>query len=895
MLADLMSDLRYRLRALFSRGVVERELDDELRFHIEREAEKYVAAGMSRDAALRQARLAFGGIARVKDDTRDVRGISWLEILLADVRYALRGLRARPGFTAAVVTTLGLGIGANAAMFGVIDRVMLRPPAYIRDPGSVSRLYLTSTFRGEEIMARQTEYKTYLDIKGASSTWSQIAAFQNREMPVGFGSETSEMIVAVANAAYFDFFDARPALGRFYSAREDSFPAGENLAVLSYAYWQTQYGGRADVLGTKVKLDQWVYTVIGVAPENFVGVSERKDPAVFIPITAYAHNFRPNYYQNYNWGWMEILIRRKPGVSESQLAADLTNAYRQSWLSLRAQETSTSPLEVARPHVVLGPAQLARGPQAGPTGGVLTWVGGVAVIVLLIACANVANLMLARALQRRREVGVRLALGVSRGRLFAQMLTESLLLAVLGGAAGLAVARVTNTALQTLFSIQGGSSSVLNARLLAFTAAATLLVGVATGLAPALHGVRSDLLTSLKTGVREGAHQRSRVRSTLVVVQGALSVMLLVGAGLFVRSLSNVRSMRLGYDADRLLWVGRVMRGVKLSPAEEIALNHRLLDEASALPDVESATEAETIPFYNHESRGLYVEGIDSVGKLGRFQLQLGSPAYFKTAGTRLLAGRGFTADDRAGSQPVAVVSQEMARRIWPGRSAIGKCFRVGSDTTPCITVVGIAEDIKERALSHAAEAHYYLPAAQAPRAPWGLYVRARGRATDHTESIRVALQRLMPGGSYVTMAPLERLIGEQQRSWSFGATMFLAFGALALVLATVGLYSLIAYNVAQRTHELGVRIALGAQVRDIVRLVVGQGVRLGVAGVAIGAALAWWAGAFARPLLFDESPRDPVVFGVVTAMLIGVALLASVLPATRATRVDPNAALRSE
>jgi predicted permease len=475
------------------------------------------------------------------------------------------------------------------------------------------------------------------------------------------------------------------------------------------------------------------------------------------------------------------------------------------------------------------------------------------------------------------------------------MLTESVLLAALSGAAGLAVARVVSAALRTMFSVEGTEGSILDGRMLAFAAATTLVVGILTGLAPALHGVRSDLLTSLKSGVREGAHQRSRMRSTLVVVQGALSVMLLIGAGLFVRSLSNVRNMRLGYDADRVLWVGRVMRDLKISDDDAMALNRRLLQEALALPEVETASEAETIPFYNHESRGLFVEGIDSVRKLGRFQLQLAGPAYFKTAGTRILAGRGITAEDRRGAPLVAVISEEMAKRLWPGKSALGKCFRMNADTTPCITVVGIAENIKERALSHAAEAHYYLPADQSSRPAWGLYVRARGRATDHSEAIRASLQRLMPGGSYVTIAPLEQLIGEQQKSWSFGATMFLAFGALALVLAAVGLYSVIAYNVAQRTHELGVRIALGAQMRDVLRLVLGQGVQLGVFGLAIGGAIAWWAGKFLAPLMFDVSPRDPVVFAVVTVALLGVALLASVIPASRATRVDPNTALRAE
>jgi predicted permease len=855
-----------------------------------------MAAGMSREAALRKARIAFGGIARVKDDTRDAHGVSWVEVFLQDLRYALRGFRARPGFTAAVVVTLGLGIGANAAIFGIIDRVMLRPPAYLRDPATVSRLYLTSTFRREEIMSRSAEYRTYLDIRNASTTWSEVAAFQNREMAVGFGSETGEMVVAVASAAYFGFFNVQPVLGRFYTAREDSLPSGEPVAVLSYVYWQSHFGGRPDALGTKIKLDRAVYTIIGVAPAGFAGIADRQPPVAFVPITAYAWSVHRDYYINYNWGWLEIVMRRKPGVSPSQMTADLSRAYVGSWLSLRAAEPSTPPVEIARPHMVLGPAQLARGPQAGPTGRVLTWVGGVALVVLLIACANVANLLLARGLQRRREVGVRLALGVSRGRLFAQLLTESVALAAMGAIAGLAVGHATSATLAKLFSVESaGSGSMLDAHMLLFTLAATLVVGLLTGLAPALHGVRDDLVTALKIGVREGAHQRSRMRSTLVVVQGALSVTLLIGAGLFVRSLSNVRSMRLGYDADRLLWVGRVMRDVKLERAEDIALNQRLLAQARALPDVESTSEAESIPFYSHESRRLLVEGIDSVAKLGRFQLQLGSADYFQTVGTRIIAGRGFTRDDRRGSPPIAVVSQEMARRLWPGRSALGRCFRMDADTMPCITVAGVAEDIKERALTHTAEAHYYLPAEQAARPPWGIYVRVHGRAIDRVESIRATLQSLMPGGSYVTIAPLQTLVSDEQRSWTFGATMFLAFGALALALAAVGLYSLIAYNVAQRAHELGVRIALGAQMRDILRLVMGQGVRLGLTGVGIGALLAWWAGAFAAPLMFDESPRDPVVFGVVTVVLVGVALLASVLPATRATRVDPNVALRAE
>jgi hypothetical protein len=346
---------------------------------------------------------------------------------------------------------------------------------------------------------------------------------------------------------------------------------------------------------------------------------------------------------------------------------------------------------------------------------------------------------------------------------------------------------------------------------------------------------------------------------------------------------------------DPVLYVERNMRGVNLPGDEQAALNHRLLLAAAELPGVVSATEAVSVPFYNFESRGLFVPGIDSVSRLGRFQLQAGSPDFFRTVGTRILTGRGITVEDRRGAPPVIVVSETMAHRLWPGRSALGQCVRVGADTAPCRTVVGIVEDIKQRSLTETGGATYYLPVTQLKDGAYGLFIRVRGRAADASETIRRRLQQEMPGASYVTMVPLAGILDGEQRPWRAGATMFLVLGGLALIVAAIGLYSVIAYSVAQRTQELGVRIALGARLRDVLGLVLGDGLRLALGGIAAGVLLAFVGGRWIGALLFAVSPHDPVVFGTITLVLALTALLASLIPALRAAHVDPNLALRLE
>jgi len=897
----MLTDLRYRLRAFFQRDAMEQELDDELRFHLEREIEKLVATGLPRAEAERRARLAFGGLDRIKDDARDARGIGLADAVTQDVRYAWRGLRAKPGFTAAVVVTLALGIGANTAMFGIIDRLMFRPPAYLASPDRVHRVFTRYIWNDKEQVERSLAYKRFLDFARATTSFDQVVASADRTLPIGSGDDAREMNVATVSANLFQLFSAPPALGRYFNADEDRVPAGTPVAVLGNAFWQTRYGGSRDVVGKTIHVGSRMYTIIGVAPDGFVGITEAASPAVFIPITAFASSRSGDYHSNYGWSWLDVIVRRREGVPLARANADLTAAYVASWEAERGSSATYPTASRANAHAEAAPILLSRGPDAGPDARVVTWVMGVAIIVLLVACANVANLLLASALKRRREIALRLALGVSRARLLQQLLTESLLLAFIGGVAGIAAAQWGGRALRTLFFEKADTAAVISdGRTLLFCAMATLGVAILTGLAPAVHAVRSDLAEALKSGAREGTYRRSRLRTALLLFQATLSVILLVGAGLFVRSLSNVRGMRMGYDVGPVVYAEARNRGTQPTDAEANALAQRLEREAAAVPGVVAASLTISVPFWSSEGRGApQVPGRDSLGKLGRFMLQAGSPSYFRAIGTRIVRGRGIAESDLANSPPVVIVSQSMASALWPNADAIGQVMRIGRDSQPYMTVVGIAEDIHAFQLSGAPEFVYYLPMpqymARFGSAYGSLFVRVNGRAEDYVEPLRRRLQQIMPGDSYITTRPLSALVAPRQRSWEFGATMFVAFGLLALTLSAIGLYSVIAYAVVQRWHELGVRIALGASLRNVMGVILLQGLAFAAVGIALGSVLALWAGKWIEPLLFSQKARDPVIYGVVALVLLTVALLATIRPAWRATRVNPTEALRSD
>src|SRR5687768_431374 len=643
--------------------------------------------------------------------------------LAQDLKYAVRGLRRSPAFAAAVIVTLAFGIGANAAMFGVVDRLMFRPYPYLKDPSTVHRVYLRYTdLRGTaRTQADGFQYTRYTDIKNGTSSFTHTAAFISPNLAVGAGDAARERRVGVVTAAFWDFFAARPALGRFFKAAEDTTPRGADVVVLGHGFWETEFGGRADVLGQTLQVNNVSATIIGVAPEGFVGIDDNDPPALFMPITTYrgavdATSTDPTrWFTTYATGWVSIMVRRKPGVSIEQASADLTRAFRASYRKEMALNPGMAPLERSKPIGIVSAMKIGAGPDPSLEARTALWVTGVAAIVLLIACANIANLFLARALRRQREIAVRLALGVSRRRLMMQTLTESLVLSLIGSAAGLLVAQWGGLAVRRLL-VQSQNAPLevfTDWRTIGVAVGAAMIAALLTGLAPAFFSGRGDLAKTLKAGAREGSYQRSPLRNGLLVSQGALSVVLLVGAGLFVRSLNNVRSMRIGYDAEPVLFVTRNMRFMQMDSATRVALRDRMVETARAIPDVASAAWINTVPFWSNSSTSLYVTGIDTVARLGRFTYQVTTAEYFDVMGTRIVRGRNFTRDDRHGGQRVMIVSEGMARALWPNDDPLGKCVRVRADTMPCTTVVGVAENMVQNDLSATNQYTYYMPVEQ--------------------------------------------------------------------------------------------------------------------------------------------------------------------------------------
>ncbi|HEY4101039.1 MAG TPA: ABC transporter permease [Gemmatimonadales bacterium] len=894
-----------RLRALFRAEAVDHELNDEIRLHVDLEADELVRTeGLPPDEARRRALASFGGVERYREEHRDARGVRWIEQRGQDIRYAVRGLRNRPGFAIGVIVTLALGIGANAAMFSIVDRLLFRAPPFMHDASRSHRVVLTSTFRGRINQGTSAPYARFVDLTQNTHSFERTALFVENSLAVGVGADAREMQVGVVTSGFFGFFDATPVLGRYFTAAEDAPPRGSPVAVLSYGMWQTQYGGRRDVVGQQVQIGSTLYTIIGVAPKHFAGLWPETPPAAFVPASVFAAEQWAGLGQHGDWSktyalyWADMIVERKPGVTVAQASADLTQAFVQSYRIDLAARPRQPPVDIAKPHAIAASILSERGPTESSLAKVATWIGGVALIVWLIACANVANLLLARALQRRREIAVRLALGVTRGRLAGQLLTESLILAVLGGVSGVLLAQWGGAVLRTEFLSKTSTASVVNdPRALIFAGAAALLAGLLTGLAPLAQTRRMNLNRDLKEGAREGTYQRSGLRSALLVVQGMLSVVLLVGAGLFVRSLRHVRAVPLGYQPEHVLLVERNMRGVALDSASSVALIRSLDAKAGTIPGVEHVSRQLTMPFWNTSTAtGIRVRGVDGIDSVpGSFDMNAVSPDYFATMGTRIIAGRGIGIQDAAGAPPVMVVNESMAKALWPHASAIGQCVLGGGNPPVCTTVVGVSEDIKDNSLSDHAGYYILRPAEQVQPDHGGLFVRVQGDPDAMLEPVRKALQAVMPGASYVTVTPIRDIIGDQTQAWELGASMFVIFGALALLLAAIGLYSVIAFNVGQRMHEIGVRVALGAGRRDIVGHVVTGGLKLAAAGVILGVAVSLGGSHWIEPLLFQESSHDPVIFGVVAAVLLVVAALASFIPARRAARVDPMRALRAE
>ena len=898
-------EIALRLVAWFRRDALSANLSAELEAHAELLARDLEREGMSPDEARAAARRQLGNTTLHREASRDAWGFPALESIAQDLRYAIRGLVHAPGFTLTVVLTLGLGIGANAAMFAVMDRLMFRPFPYMRDPGTVHRVYVETT-----VTRRNTNsvipYTRYLDLVEPSRSFAQHAAVSEWRVAVGLGRDTRVVKIAGVSASFFTLFDMRPALGRFFSRAEDQTPMGSLVAVLAHEYWQNAFGDRA-VLGTVLRVGKLDYSIIGVAPAGFVGTVQGRPPEIFIPITTVPANIDPSnrttYFTAYNWDWVEVLVRRKAGVSETTATADLTASYIRSRNRQRETNPRVLPDSVAHPRAMVAALRSAAGPDPGPEARILFWVIGVAGIVLLIACANVANLILARVLRRQREIAVRLALGVKRGRLAGQFLLEALVLAALGIGVGLLFAQWGGSAIRQLLLPEGSAFNLgTDWRTIRVAGACALAAALLTTLGPAILATRSDVTASLKSGSRAGTYRRSRLRSALLITQGALSVVLLIGAGLFVRSLRNVLDIPLGYDASRVVEAYPDFRDLDLDSLSESAIMRRLLQTADEMPATRGVARVNS-RLFGTNTAALRVPGIDSVELLGRFNVQVTSPGYFNVMQTRIIRGRAFDASDGAGAPPVAVVSNAMARALWPGRDPIGQCMEVSWNPAakipvhPCTTVIGVAEDAAYQGITDEQRFVYYLNVNQMG-AGWAsrILVRLAGRPTAaELERVRTTLQAAMPGNGFVVVRALQEVVDDQSRSWRLGATLFVAFGGLAVVVAGVGLYGVIGYTISQRMHELSMRIALGARSSHIVRLVVKEGVEFAAAGAGVGLLIAFLASRWLEPLLYKQSPRDPLVYGAVALAMILVGVMASSMPAWRAIRADPNRALRSE
>lgn len=832
--------------------------------------------------------------------------VSAMSSVVQDLRYALRGLRRAPTFTAIAIATLGLGLGANVAMFAIIDRVMYRPFPYMRDASSVDRVYLQTTTRGVANADNQFFYARYLDLMRNTTSFSAMAAMSEWRLAVGSGDATTVRKVAAVSASFFGFFYATPIRGRWFGAAEDVVPIGSQVAVIAEHLWRDVYGG-ADVIGTMLKIGTLDYRIIGVAPKGFEGTVQGAPPDVFVPITTIAANLGTdntrNYWSTYTWDFAEVIARRKPGVSDAQANADLTHAYVVSRAAARGINPRITPDSIAHPRGIAGSLRTAAGPTPGTYLRVLLWTGGVAFVVLLIACASVANLMIARLVRRQREIVLRLALGVTPGRLLSQLVTESIVVAFAGLVAALFVAQWSGAAIHALLMPSDAAFSLWSDwRTFAFGAVCATACTLFTSIGPMLMARRADLAVLIKSGGREGGRGRSSLQSTLLVVQVSLSVVLLVGAGLFVRSLNAVHAIPAGYEAASVIEATLDWRNTSMTPVTRADAQQRMLLAARALPGVEAVAEAQTRLFSSHIA-DLRVPGIDSVGVLGRFGYQVVSADYFDVLKVRMQRGRHFDAGDRTGAPLVAVVSASMAARLWPGRDPIGRCLHVklnaqANDTqVECTTVVGVADDVRQASANAEPLYGYYLLKDQfMPMAAAPLLLRVTGSdATLHLERIRRELTRAMPGDGHAVVRPLQSVVDNQTRAWRLGTTLFAAFGLLALLVASVGLYGVVSYGVAGRTHELGVRCALGARTYHIVTLVVSHGVRFASVGVAIGGIVALLASRWLEPLLFRVSGRDSLTYVSVIATMLAVATLASLLPALRAARTSPMLALRSD
>jgi predicted permease len=912
---------------------VETAVDEEFAFHLDLRARELVGRGWAPDAARHEARRQFGDLDDARAycrhlgelQERRMQRLDRLHVLRDDLRLALRALRRAPVFSLAVVITLALGIGATATTAGLVDRLLFRPPAHVRAPAELRRLYVTVTEGGRmRAPDASLSYPALAAVREALGPGRSVAAYSPFATTIGGGEQAEEARVTLASGDYFALLGVRAALGRTFGSAEDVPPAGQRVAVLSDDAWRRRFGAAPDVVGRAITIAGQRFEVVGVAPRGFVGTDLTRVDA-WVPLSALAGTvvgqFAPEGWERAGHvDWIRALVRvpaAPPGAAA--VAARALGAYR----DVQERRVGPARAEALRARVSLEPLLLERGPDRTPAARLSVWLAAMAAVVLAIACANVTNLLLARAVRRRREHAVHVALGAARWRLGARLLTESVLLAAVAGVGAVLVAHWGGAVVgRALVPDAGWDGPVVNVRLLVVAGAAAVAAGLLTGLVPALRAARGDtaqgaVAAALRAGARAGGGRRAHARDGLVVLQAALSLLLLAGAGLFVRSLHRARALDLGFAADHVLAVqvdlperpasaGVAPRGAAPAADASLALYDRLHARLATFPGVRSVSLGMSEPFSTSLSTEVALPGRDSAAMAallpasGPPRFNAVTPEYFATMGMRLERGRAFTAADGRGAAPVVVVNETMARRLWPGGGAVGQCVVLREvDGRPCAAVVGVVGDVRVRGadLRQGPPLQMYLPLRQelVGLSLRSLVVRGAGDPAALAAAVRRAVLAEAPGAVRVRVQPLAAGLEPELRPWRLGAAALSAFGAVALVLAALGLYAVIAYDAAQRGREIGVRLALGARAGDVARLVVVQGVRLAGLGVLLGVAAALAAGRWVAPLLFETSPYDPAVLGGVAALLLAVAALAGALPAWRAARVSPGLALRVE
>ncbi|MBX3278865.1 MAG: ABC transporter permease [Acidobacteria bacterium] len=797
---------------------------------------------------------------------------------LQDLRFALRTLRKRPGFTLVAVLTLGLGIGANSAIFSVVDAVLLRPLPY-PEPEKLVRLWETFPPAGWGSVSAPN----IKDWREQNTVFSSIAAYSFRNVNLS-GMESPERVVGAAvSSNFFATMGVAPQLGRWFEGGEDT-AGSARVAVLSDRLWRRNYAADPSIIGREIQIGGEAAAVIGVMPAGFRFPSETTE--IWTPLV-YTQN------QEANRGNHAFLVVARLGADATLDQAD------------EQMKSIARRIEEQYPQQQSGRSVRIERLKEGVTGGSrqgLLMLSGAVFFVLLIACVNVANLLLARAAGRRRELAIRAALGAGRSRLVFQFLTESLVLSGFGGLLGLAIGKwgVDLLMVWAIGFLPRAGEVALDARVVVFTFIVSLLTGIAFGLAPALRVSRTDLHEDLKEGGRSGDGPRhGSLRKALVVAEIALALVLLAGAGLLIRSFQQLQRLDTGMQAKGVLTLRLTLPESKYPAQESIVAFHRgLLERIAALPGVEAAGMINMLPLVQSGFNGdVNVEGRPEFapGQSPLVEYRAVSPDYFRALGVPLIAGRFFNAADQAGAAPAVIINSALARALFPDEDAVGK--RMNSGVSDWTTIVGVVGDVRQSGLTAAARPELYLPYAQAGAMVQsaGFVVRAQGDPLALAGSVRGAVRELDPAQPVYSVRTMEDVLGLAVADRRLNMLLLGLFAALAMVLAAVGIYGVMSYTVSQSTREIGIRMALGAERRDIVKLIVGQGAMLTGIGIAIGLGASMGLAQLIGSLLYGVSASDPLTYAVMVAALTCVALLACYVPARRATRVDPMIALRSE